>query len=375
MKQIEGIIRTLSPVHLGTGRSQGTFLPTLDYIPGRTIRGMLGYYLFRSNPDLFKKTGIGEYKDPSRIKIHFRNAYPVSDKGETVCSPLSLKWCKRCDSLMAGDDFFCRRKDAGNTPCLHEGKKRQGFISDISFSTGKFDKPVEVRKTITTKCPIIRSTHTSPKGAEEGYELSPYHIQAIAEGQEFRFRILVMDDTVSSQVVEALSQASLYSGLGGFRSRGYGIVAFENMRVNDLKEIIPQRRRELEAHKGSPATLVTNAPMILRSEERSVIGFADAAQTFIAEVNRSLESAHAGAQLTLDPDRKVSLGRDIARGWSLEKESPVDEIIPCISAGSTIPILLNDAGVIAALETFGIGEMTYCGYGQVYCLPTAGGTR
>lgn len=370
MNQIEGIIRTVSPVHLGTGRSQGTFLPTLDYLPGRTIRGMLGYYLFHKDINLFSATGIGEYKDTSKIKIHFRNAYPVSETGETVCSPLSLKWCKRCNSLMEEDDFFCRKKNEGKS-CLHEGKKRAGFISDTSFSSKVFRAPGEVKKTITTKCPIIRGTHTSPGSEEDGYNLSPYHVQAIAEGQKFRFKILVDDRFVDPiRIKDALAEASLYAGIGGFRSRGYGLVQFEEVRVRDLIEIVKQRRIELEKLKGSPATLVTNAPMILRNNGKSVIGFDDHPdQTFLKEANACLKSAQAKTELRLNPTGKTSLGRDIARGWSLEKANPVDEIIPCIGPGSTIPIVVDDPGAITALEIFGIGDMTYCGYGQVYCLP------
>lgn len=371
MKQIEGIIRTVSPVHLGTGRSQGTFLPTLDYIPGRTIRGMLGYYLFKKNRELFNKSGIGEYKDPSKIKIHFRNAYPVSKEGETVCSPLSLKWCKRCNSLMDEDDFFCRKKGSDGSSCLHEGKKRTGFISDTSFSTGIFQKPDEIRKTITTKCPIIRGTHTSPGSADDGYDLSPYHIQAIAKGQKFRFRILVNsdDEAFVNALQNALVESSLYAGLGGFRSRGYGIISFEDLLSRNLADFVGQRREQLEPLNGSNAVLVMNAPLILRNGNDSVIGFNDKNQTFQEKANAVLTTVHATTQLQLNDQGKVTLGWDIARGWSLEKENPVDELIPCISAGSTIPICITDTGVIAALEVFGLGEMTYCGYGQVYCIP------
>lgn len=141
MIQLEGFITAISPLHIGSGRSKGTFIQTLDYIPGRTIRGMLGYYLYKNDRQLFDNIGIDEEKDISRMGIFFKNAYPVEENGTTVASPLILRWCKRCDALFARerDERECKNVE-NNIPCLHEGKKYSGLMSLESIRDRKLKR-------------------------------------------------------------------------------------------------------------------------------------------------------------------------------------------------------------------------------------------
>jgi len=387
MVQIEGTITTVSPVHIGSGKMKGTFHPTLDHIPGRTLRGMLGYYLYKNcdslksplpGKSLFEATGINEQSDLNKIHILFRNAYFEKDStrfGQTVCAPLCLQWCKRCDHLVDKNVGICKNT-VNNISCGHEGKKRGGFISWKSFETGNFLSKT-ASTTIITKCPIIRKTHTGP-GKDD--RITPYHIEGLSENQKFGFRMLVGEQFVDS-IKESLINAPVFSGIGGFRSRGYGTVRFdipgEPRRVEDL---IGTRTEKIKAQfKGDNSgvfTLVANAPMILRKamadgKPGSSVGFdevflqrANECLTFI----RQLTGISSGKVSYAGDTPAVSLGRGFARGWSLEKNNTVDEIIPCISAGSTVEVKA-DPEAIAVLEMFGIGDMTHCGYGQVYCLP------
>ena len=48
MQVMKGTITSVSPLHFGNGRARGTFSQTLSYVPGRTIRGMIGWYLYQN---------------------------------------------------------------------------------------------------------------------------------------------------------------------------------------------------------------------------------------------------------------------------------------------------------------------------------------
>jgi CRISPR/Cas system CSM-associated protein Csm3 (group 7 of RAMP superfamily) len=173
MIQLDGVITAVSPLRIGSGQSKGTFIQTLDHIPGRTLRGMLGYYLFKNDKQLFDSTGIDEEKDISKMGIFFKNAYPVENDEVTVASPLNLRWCKRCCALFERDERECK-SSVNNKPCL-----------------------------IETKCPITRDKHAS---MPQDSELKPYHIQSIDSGARFGFRMLVRDE-FADKIIEALRNA------------------------------------------------------------------------------------------------------------------------------------------------------------------------
>lgn len=84
--ELTGTITAISSLHIGTGKKTGTFSETLEYIPGRTIRGMIGYYLHSNNRELFDKLRISEDDDMSKTGVFFKDALPmyVSKKNPSV---------------------------------------------------------------------------------------------------------------------------------------------------------------------------------------------------------------------------------------------------------------------------------------------------
>src|SRR5574341_139171 len=303
---LEGLITAVSPLHIGSGRSKGTFIQTLDYIPGRTIRGMLGYYLYKNDRQLFDNIGIDEEKDISRMGIFFKNAYPAEKDEATVASPLNLIWCKKCGALFERDEKECK-SHVNNKPCLHEGKKYPGLILLKSLKEKKLIRPVSYSTKIETKCPITRDRHAS---MPEESELKPHHIQSIEAGARFRFRMLVNNEFADT-IIEALKNAGTFYGLGGFRSRGYGIVRFDIMEKSDLKMKINKRAEEISGM--NSRLLVVNSQMILKKDRESVIGFDD---TFKEYCSKTLNSIGVNGKISFDdpPDVKISL--NTARGWS-----------------------------------------------------------
>jgi CRISPR/Cas system CSM-associated protein Csm3 (group 7 of RAMP superfamily) len=194
----------------------------------------------------------------------------------------------------------------------------------------------------------------------EEYTLKPYHIESMPAGAKFNFKLLVKEEFIED-IIEALKIAGTFYGLGGFRSRGYGSVKFDIREEKmDVATKIEQRAEELSQVE-STLLLVANSQIILREDNTSIIGFDD---TFDKYINKTLQSQ--GINSTVKPHHdsaKITLS--IARGWSLKNQNTLSELIPCIGSGSCVNIE-GDPTALATLETYGIGELTNWGYGDVY---------
>jgi hypothetical protein len=331
---LRGVIRAFSPLHIGT-IGAGNYHPTLNYIPARTLRGMLGNYLFHTDSELCKTLGITEYNGG---KVVFKPALPTG----SVASPVILSWCKGCGRLIEESKEEC-------CECLQEGKGKGGFMQKTSYDEKKF-KPPDMKLRIDTKCPITRRGHTSPS---DRYTLASYNVGALAAGAEFDFRCLV-EDAYVDRVKEALKEAGLFCGLGGFRSKGYGLVEFEFDTGDKEADYIAQRTSELE---DSMLLMVLNSEAIFVDSGRYAIGFKAAL----------LEKDLGTVTIT---KQKYTEGR--ARGWMIERSRGegtkkgygLDRIVPATGTGSSA--LLNvEARKAAKAELNGIGDWKSI-YGDVY---------
>ncbi|MBE0521932.1 MAG: hypothetical protein IBX39_06665 [Candidatus Methanoperedenaceae archaeon] len=355
MIQLEGTITALSPLHLGSGRSKGTFIPTLPYIPGRTLRGMAGYYLFKNDRELFNDIGIDEENDISKMGIIFKNSYPVNNDKRSVFSPSSVEWCKKCGNLLKKGETECDAIVDG-MPCLNEGKKFSGLMDFDSHVNKKLSTISGHFISIETKCPITRNGHTS---MPENSALSPYHVESIGSGAKFRFRLLVKDE-FADRIKEAFDRAGIFYGIGGFRSRGYGNVKFEFKESHDVEALIEKRAGVLSG--AGSKLLVANSDMVIREGDYSIVGFDE---HFLEYAQSTLESLGKNGIIKYSEPVEAKVSEGTARGWSLKQKNSLSEIIRCIGAGSCVRIS-GDGEAMAVLETFGIGEMINCGYGDVY---------
>ncbi|RJS71532.1 MAG: hypothetical protein CW694_04950 [Candidatus Syntrophoarchaeum sp. WYZ-LMO15] len=323
---LRGTIRAISPIHIGTVGT-GNYHPTLPYIPARTIRGMLGNYLFNEKRDLFEKLRIDDDENPS---IHFKPALPEG----SVASPLILRWCKRCGKLIEELDKDCPE-------CLQEGKKRGGLMLEESLSSKKFRSP-EIRSSIDTKCPITRRGHTSPG---ERYSLSPYNIGALLPGSEFDLRCVLPGKYVD-EVKDAFREAGIFYGIGGFRSKGYGMVEFDFTGEEGIDGYIERRSSEFD---GSSLLMVLNSPAIFEEDSGYTIGLKE----------RLLEEELGKVRVI-----KQVFSEDRARGWEIKGGYRLGKIIPATGMGSSA-IVRIDPERAARAEVYGIGSMRHI-YGDVY---------
>lgn len=331
-------ITAITPIHIGTGVQVGTYHPTLNYIPARVLRGMLGNYLFNQHADLFKQLKISE--DEDKTNILFKPAMPDG----MITIPDALRWCKGCGRLI-GDDM----KECTDESCLQEGSKRTGFMSKMELNQRKIESKTP-KKSITTKCPITRNGHTSPS---ERYALSPYHVQAIEKGSKFTFRCVMKANAndVEKNLDEFrgyLEEAGLFYGIGGFRSRGYGSILFDRFTIESVEESVDKRMNELD----ESALLVLNSPAVFREGDKYCIGFREDMLKKYIDGNFKLGGCH--------------FSETLVRGWTIKGKSRRDQIEPALDAGSCVEIEL-DTKIQADIEVHGIGEERHI-HGDVYFL-------
>ena len=336
---ISADITAITPIHIGSGSPIGTYHPTLSHIPARVLRGMLGNYLYNQHNELFDQLRISEGE--GKTNIFFKPAMPDG----MVAIPHALRWCKGCEMLMESN-----RNECTDENCLQEGSKRTGFMSKLELNQRKIESN-KLKKVITTKCPITRSGHTSPS---ERYALSPYHVQAIEKGTKFTFRCVMKANAsgVKNHLDEFegyLEAAGLFYGVGGFRSRGYGSILFENVRVESVDEFIDTRIRELD----ESALLVLNSPAVFKKDDGYCIGFDKSVLGHYICGNFELERSH--------------FSKTFVRGWTIKGKSRRDRIEPALDAGSCAEITL-DPKVQAFIEVHGIGEGRHI-HGDVYFIP------
>ncbi len=361
MIELTGRIKTVSPVHIGTGKKTGTFAKTLGYLPGRTLRGMVGYYLYNNDRELFNRLKLSEDKDMSNTGIFFKDALPFftnknSELLPTIACPIVLKWCKKCHHLIEDEKEGCKNL-VDEKECLQEGKKLVGYITPQSLDKGILEEG-SVQRHISTKCPITRNGHTSP-GSD--YELSPYNVEGIVPGSWFGFKCIV-EDEYAEDIKEALNRAGVFSGIGGYRSRGYGTIVFSDLQERSVADIIEERKAAISDL--NEVMLVSNSQLILKKGGGSVIGFDDTFEEYSSKVPH-LNSGGICQVSCDDNGPRQRLSRGTARGWSIKNENKVSEIIKCIGSGSCVQVK-GDPEDLAIMEVYGVGEMTNSGYGDVY---------
>lgn len=337
---LSGRITALEPLHIGNGITVGTFVQTLSYIPARSIRGMLGNYLFNQKRDLFEALRIDDDREP---QLYFKPSLPLG----SVAAPLAFRWCKKCNRLLA----------VGECPNdFHEGEKRGGFMLRSSLETKEF-KPVRISKSINTKCPINAQRHAS---YAEDEELSPYNIESVVAGTAFDFR-LVLPEEFLKEVKDALVEAGVFYKIGGFRSRGYGMIKFDFEGTESVSDFVKRRSQEIQRD----SWMVFNSPAVFQrnGSSRYLIGLtSEILKPYLSAIAKR---AGIGSLGEIEV-RHSSYKQTHVRGWKIAGKYYLDRILPAVDLGSTARLKI-DPEVAAWLEVFGIGEMPHIN-GDVYFL-------
>ncbi|MEM1673522.1 MAG: RAMP superfamily CRISPR-associated protein [Candidatus Bathyarchaeia archaeon] len=376
--RIKGVLRAVTPLHIGSGARTGVIKHCYPFIPGAVLRGAVGVSLMRSVCKLDKPLVQHEscqYFDNclyaqlfgeefgKSSKVFFRYAYPLHLKCGGLFRP-AAKTLHKCSNPQCGRIYEVFVSPAVCESCGEHGviKPLRGFRCD---SCGYFERvPVRIsRMTLTAVDRTLCSAAQVP--AATGEKAGTIHtLEVIQSGSVFGFEIIVHEDLADAVDVlkSVLVRALPDEGIGGSKSRGLGKVAVEDLRVDEVDTSVLEGRAEGIDVERFRVRLVS--PMILDGKYLDESSLLEGAR-------RAYSWAFHKGKPSLPEVRLVNYALDdeVYGGWSLKAERR-REIKTAISPGSVFDFTcefksLDLALSLAALEYYAVGSYKPHGCGQI----------
>jgi CRISPR/Cas system CSM-associated protein Csm3 (group 7 of RAMP superfamily) len=378
--KISGVLRALTPLHIGSGARTGVIKHCYPHIPGSVLRGAVGVALMKSvckldaplvehekckylDDCLYAQIFGEEYGKSS--KAFFRYAYPLHLKCGGVFRPVA-KTLHKCSNPQCG-----RIYDAFVAPAECESCKEHGTVKPIRGfrcdSCGDFERvPVRIsRITLTAIDRSLCSAAQFPTQTPTGEKAGTIHtLEVIQPGSLFVFEIIVHKDFADALGIlrNILERALPDEGIGGSKSRGLGKVSIENLRTEGVDtSTIEKRASNIDVKKFRVRLL---SPMILDSK------YLDGS-SLLEGARRAYSWAFHEGKPPLPEVELVNYALDdeVYSGWSLKSERRRD-LKTAISAGSIFEFTSKSekrelALGLSALEYYAVGAYKPHGCGQV----------
>ena len=373
--QVNATVRTVTPLHVGTGRRTGVIKHSYPFIPGSVIRGVVGTSILKATCQLdkpLKDHESCEYFEDCQYaqlfgeefgkssRIFFRYVYPLHLKcnGTYHIAPKTLYICRNRQ---------CRKTyDAMIPPseCEVCGKSLEPYHGYLCDECGQIEEyPISLSR-ITSTALDRRLGSAAQIKREEEMSGTLHTIEVIEKGSSFALELLVhRDNREDLKVIRAALERSISDeGIGGGKSRGLGGVEIEDIRVEEVTdEQVEKKAGKIDPTKFSVRSL---SPLLLDGrllEPSMLLESARRAYTWIF---------HEGKPTLPDvelEDRRISL--ENYSGWSL-KEDRRRRIEPAISSGSVFQFRCDRgdetlANAFTALEHYAVGAYKPHGCGQV----------
>jgi len=372
--RLTGVLKALSPLHIGSGKRTGVIKRTYPFIPGSFLRGAIGVALMKTVCKLdeplidHEKCEFFEGCVYARLfgeefgkssKIFFRFSYPVhlSCGGVFYPSPRNLY---RCRNPQCRKIFLSYAPPEKCDVCGGSVKPFYGYRCGVCGVLERY--PVSVSRVTLTAVDRSRvSAAQVVSGGEVGGTL--HTLEVIERGSRFGFEVVVHRSLSGDLgLLRNLFERALPDeGIGGSKSRGLGKVLVEDLRVESVDTSVLEKRAEEIDTCGFDVRLLS--PMILDGaplEGRSLLEGA----------RRAYSWAFREGKPKL-PKLKVvrrAVGGEVFSGWSLKTQKR-RRLMSAVSAGSVFHFEGDGDDVLAlalaALEYYAIGDYKPHGCGQV----------
>lgn len=375
MVERELILRSLTPLVLHANRSRAQFTPSLNYIPGSTLRGaMAACYLQTQGPDAnFQMLFVGE-------QVCFPDLLPSTENAPGQLLPATARVCKRygfkherslTDALLrlalaeaAGD--LRPLKEAVWQYCPHDecqGRNQRDRFP--GYVTPDYNR-VPVRRRLLTGTSINRATQT----AESGMLFSQ---EAVEEGQYFRGVLRIAGEGVTDLAAQLEEVFSINTRLrvGSARTRGLGLVEVVHWGDPPVGPSLDSRwmlfKRAVQTlwHQydtkpdGVYFAITLSSHLVLRDK----IGRPVTCLEGRSDLDKLL--GLEGVELC----RHIVIP-SVIRGWNAQQGLPKEDE-PAIGRGSVLLFRVDPAhemavqGRLAAIEAEGLGQRKSEGFGRV----------
>jgi CRISPR-associated protein Csx10 len=407
MQRMRLQLKALSPLAFGARRgTTSSFLDTLDYVPGTTLRGAVAARylgdLGTADDERFRNLFLHD-------RLLFANLYPIRDANISYVIPATACSCKAYKGFLADNDTERNRETHGVADILMRAASFQLFEDYALLDAvavcprcsqptdrfaGFYEQPlaepshykVNVSKRHLTHVGINRDTQT----AEHGFLYAQQVINEVRREKgecDFRAQMFGGDLLVAEEQVDFVQHTLLAEEVllrvGESRSRGLGRVAVVQCEAepSDTEEMVAQRiatfNEQLSAL-SQPIPVQTYIVMTLQSDAivtdafmrpKSLLGFEDIdqalrsneqANSFVPE-SWSLVYANAGTRLV--------------QSWNAASGYPKPDDV-AITASSVFLFAVANAsaadlaGPLTLLQEWGLGKRRSEGFGRVIVCDT-----
>lgn len=374
--RLSGVIKAVSPIHIGSGKRTGVIKRCRPYIPGSFIRGAVGTALIksvcrRSSPlvnhedceyfDDCVYAGLFGEEFGKSSRVFFRYAYPLHlscEGGVFRPAPKTLYRCSNPQCRRVVDSFVAPDK------CGCEGsfKPYRGFRCE---SCGEL-MPLPVGLSRVTLTAVDRSLRSAARVGGVGEEASGtiHTLEVIDVGSRFYFEA-IMDrrcGAEASMLRNVVERALPDEGIGGSKSRGLGKIEVESLKLEAVDTTVLERRAgELNVRR---FRVRLASPLLLDGSSLD-------SSSLLEGVRRAYSWAFREGKPAL-PDvelKRWAVEGELFSGWSL-KMNRRRKIESAVSAGSVFEFecAVNSEELalgLAALEYYAVGAYKPHGCGQI----------
>lgn len=387
-------IEALSPLGFGVARGKSsTFVDTLDYVPGTSLRGAVAARFLREigNPDdqRFRKIFIDG-------GVHFANLYPVKEAEISQVLPTTAYACKAYKERHGVKDALIRAaplklvESQVNFPELDEIMLCSYCRQSARVLTGFYEKGlgtsvgydiIEVHKRHLTHVGINRKKQSAEKGFLFAHQVIN-EAWRMPGTRHFQPQLFAGDLIIGKEEAEFLTNRLLELGaelrMGESRTRGLGRVRVRQKRIvtpetaETLLERIIRFNRQLSprAHSTSSScfiSLTLQSDAVLRDEfdrPRYRLNAAD--------IHRAFGSDPSNSTITPNTLRLVyfNAGTRLVQTWNVASGYPKADNV-AITMGSVFLFEATEGRIedlaadLAAVQERGIGERRSEGFGRV----------
>lgn len=374
--KLSGVITAEEPLHIGSGRRTGVIKHSYPYIPGSFLRGAWGTLLVKSvckyekppmdHSDcehaegcLYMKLFNEERQRSSGI--FFRYAYPLHLKCGGVYRP-APKTLYECENSQCGKTFDVLNPPDEHDTCRGKLKPYTGFICDVCGERAR--KPIILERVTSTAIDSTLSSAAMVDVAGSEKKAGTLHtLEAIPRGSKFHLEAVIHEKmTDDAEAIKAIFVRGLPDeGIGGSRSRGYGKISVNDVRIEavDVKAV----EKRAEGINPSRFSVRVMSPLLLGDvlKPRSLLEGARRAYSWVYR-----EGKPALPELYLEASR---LELEPHSGWS-NKTGMRRRLEQALSPGSLFQFRCEDppgllTKALAALEVYPLGDYKPHGCGQL----------
>lgn len=388
-------LEALSPIAFGARRgTTSSFVDTLDYVPGTSLRGALAARFLRefanADDERFRKVFLeGE--------VLFANLYPLSDGEISWVLPATAHACKAYKERHGVKDILIRAaalklmKPGSCEALLDEilfcSHCPQGWQA-VKLLTGFYEKPlsrpatyatVEVHKRHLTHVGINRKKQS----AEEGFLFAQQVINEArrdSDSRSFSPQLFSGELIANKSQAEFLTHELLANGtdfrMGESRTRGLGRVRVRECKVvnadteDDVKARIVQFNRKFSERFSSDRIFIS---LTLQSDTMLTDEFMRPSSTLAAsDLRRAVGDDPGARSITPNSLRPVyaNAGKRLVQTWNVTSGYPKPDDV-AITMGSVFLFEVTEgtaeelAAPLLILQEHGIGKRRIEGFGRV----------